>query len=134
MMIVIPGKPTGKGRARTCRNQYTGKSVSYTPDKTANYENLVKMTFVTKYPNWKPTEQPITMTIVPRYRKTKGNKMSMPMLKPDIDNCVKVVADALNGIAYVDDKQIVALQVFKKWCRDGEAESVTVTIDEYSEF
>ena len=31
-------------------------------------------------------------------------------LKPeDIDNCIKIIADALNGLAYVDDTQIVAV-------------------------
>lgn len=134
MKFTIPGKPQGKARARICRNKYSGKSVGFTPDKTDNYENLVKMQFIAKYPNYKPSEEPIEMTIVAKYRRAKGNKMSMPMLKPDADNCIKVVADALSGIAYVDDKQIVALQVLKKWCKDGEIESVTVTIDEYTDF
>ena len=41
------------------------------------------------------------------------NREIRPTKKPDIDNIVKVVADALNGIAYADDKQIVSLVVEK---------------------
>lgn len=37
----------------------------------------------------------------------------LPTKKPDIDNLVKVVLDGLNGLAYKDDKQIVALEAAK---------------------
>nr|DAN73502.1 MAG TPA: Endodeoxyribonuclease RusA [Caudoviricetes sp.] len=33
--------------------------------------------------------------------------------KPDIDNVTKAVLDALNGVAYDDDKQVVSLRVTK---------------------
>ncbi|CAB9498382.1 expressed unknown protein [Seminavis robusta] len=33
--------------------------------------------------------------------------------KPDTDNLVKLVLDALNGVAYKDDKQVVAITAFK---------------------
>lgn len=33
--------------------------------------------------------------------------------KPDTDNLVKAIADALNGVAYLDDKQICSLKVKK---------------------
>ena len=33
----------------------------------------------------------------------------LPRRKPDIDNVLKVVLDSLNGIAYKDDAQVVAV-------------------------
>ncbi|GGH46023.1 hypothetical protein GCM10008014_08420 [Paenibacillus silvae] len=33
----------------------------------------------------------------------------MPVVKPDIDNCVKGIFDALNKIAWNDDNQVVSL-------------------------
>jgi Holliday junction resolvase RusA-like endonuclease len=36
-----------------------------------------------------------------------------PTTKPDTDNIAKICLDALNGIAYHDDAQIVELQVSK---------------------
>lgn len=51
------------------------------------------------------------------------------MKKPDIDNIVKVVADALNGAAYHDDTQIV-------FTIDEEAysavEGLDITVEEYT--
>ena len=36
-----------------------------------------------------------------------------PIKKPDCDNIAKIILDALNGIAFHDDSQIVTLEVFK---------------------
>ncbi len=52
-----------------------------------------------------------------------------PHKKPDSDNIAKVVADALNGIAYDDDAQIADLTVIKRYT---ENPCVKVTIAEIS--
>ncbi|MDD6796479.1 MAG: RusA family crossover junction endodeoxyribonuclease, partial [Clostridiaceae bacterium] len=46
--------------------------------------------------------------------------LEYPQKKPDIDNCIKVILDALNGIAYEDDKQVVQVIAVKKWTEDIE--------------
>jgi Holliday junction resolvase RusA-like endonuclease len=38
-----------------------------------------------------------------------------PTVKPDADNLAKSVCDALNGVAWVDDKQVIKLHVFKAY-------------------
>jgi Holliday junction resolvase RusA-like endonuclease len=38
--------------------------------------------------------------------------------RPDLDNLIKTVLDALNGIAYTDDKQIVRLGATKAYGTD----------------
>ena len=44
----------------------------------------------------------------------------LPTKKPDVDNLVKTVSDALNGLAYDDDKQIVELSARKVYaCKPG---------------
>ena len=37
----------------------------------------------------------------------------LPTVKVDLDNCAKVVCDALNRVAFADDKQIVELYIKK---------------------
>ena len=49
-----------------------------------------------------------------------------PLKKPDLDNVMKIVCDALNGIAYKDDVQIVNAKICKRW--SSEMPSVWVTI------
>lgn len=50
-----------------------------------------------------------------------------PMKKPDLDNVMKIVCDALNGFAYRDDAQIVNAKICKRW--SSEMPSVWVTIE-----
>ena len=52
----------------------------------------------------------------------------LPLKKPDVDNIVKVVADALNGVAYHDDTQI-ALVVAKK--AYSPVEGLDITVEKY---
>lgn len=50
-----------------------------------------------------------------------------PIVKPDLDNCVKAVFDALNGIAWNDDNQVVEV-TSEKWY--GKVPRVEVEIKE----
>jgi len=50
-----------------------------------------------------------------------------PTKKPDADNIAKIVLDALNGVAYTDDTQVVNLSVQKRY---GEVAEVKVEITE----
>ena len=45
----------------------------------------------------------------------------------DLDNALKVTLDALNGVAYADDSQIVELYVFKGSAVDGGGLVVSIT-------
>lgn len=50
-----------------------------------------------------------------------------PTTKPDCDNVIKAVLDALNGIAYYDDKQVVSVSCNKYY---GETGCLKITINE----
>ena len=51
-----------------------------------------------------------------------------PNKKPDIDNIVKIILDAMNKFAFKDDTQITKLSVEKIY---GEEEKVHIEIEEY---
>jgi len=115
--LTIPGNPVGKQRARVCRTGH-----AFTPAKTVNYEALVKQTFAAKYPNFVPMPGPARITlsifIMPSKetkRKLKKGAKIYPTIKPDISNVLKIIEDTLNGLAYVDDKQIVWIEVVKAY-------------------
>lgn len=131
----VPGKPEGKARAQTFRNKYTGKSHGVTPDNTALYENLIKMQCLDAMKKYKAEKikGPVEMCILAYFNplkklintKTKekafyeSDPLPHPITKPDADNIAKVVKDALNGIMYDDDKQVVRLMVEKFHIKPG---------------
>ena len=41
------------------------------------------------------------------------------LTKPDIDNALKTVLDALNGVVYEDDKQVADVQMQKHYGREN---------------
>lgn len=117
MRFTVPGEPTGKARPKVVRNGSFTKAI--TPEKTVLYENLVKMEFQRQCPTYFIPEDPVVMKIKCFYGLAKGDSKKKrqakldgairPTKKPDIDNCIKIIADALNGLAYVDDTQIVGV-------------------------
>jgi len=118
--FTIPGEPQGKARARVC------KGFTYTPAKTVNYEALIKQTYAYEAKS-KLIEKAVELTVkayfmIPKSY-TKGRRLAAehnitrPTKKPDADNILKIVADALNGIAYKDDTQVVRA-VVEKWFSD----------------
>ena len=55
------------------------------------------------------------------------NKIS-PTKKPDIDNIIKIILDAMNKFAFKDDIQITKLEIEKKY---GLEEKMQIIIEEY---
>lgn len=56
------------------------------------------------------------------------NNTISPTKKPDIDNIVKIVLDAMNELAFKDDTQITKLEVEKIY---GIEEKLQIKIEEY---
>ena len=130
----VPGKITGKARPRL--NTLTGKA--YTPGNTKDYEMLIKQYFKIKYPKYETLEGRIKVKIVAYFEIPKtttkkqkdlilSNEIS-PTKKPDIDNIVKIILDALNKMAFKDDNQITKLEVEKLY---AEKEKVYIKVEKY---
>lgn len=130
----VPGKIVGKGRPRL--NSYTGNV--YTPTRTKDYETLIEQYFLLKYPRFKMLEGRIKISMIAYFSIPKATKKSMiedmledkisPTKKPDIDNIIKIVLDAMNQFAFKDDIQITKLEVEKKYALD---EKIEIKIEEY---
>lgn len=125
-----------KGKARPRVNTYTAQA--YTPTNTKDYEMLIKQYFKVKYPRYVPLEKRICVKIVAQFKipknTSKKNTEEMlngnisPAKKPDIDNIVKIILDALNKMAFKDDNQITKLEVEKIY---GNEEKIIVKVEEY---
>ena len=129
--FTIPGKVQAKQRPR-----FNGK-FAYTQRETVAYENWVKTCYLEKYKGQKLLEKPLKVKIIayydiPKSTSKKKQKMMLdneifPTIKPDADNIAKSILDSLNGIAYLDDKQVVKLIVEKYYSKSA---NVTVMIEE----
>lgn len=130
----VPGKITGKARPRV--NTYTG--IAYTPTKTKDYEELIKQYFWLKYPRSIPIEGRVKITIIAYFGILKStskldkelmlNNTISPTKKPDIDNIVKIVLDALNKVAFKDDNQVTKIEVEKLY---SEEEKIFVKVEAF---
>ena len=128
-MITIPGQPQGKARARTVNRN--GITRTYTPQKTSDYESLIALCYKAQGGGYHPYE-PIQLHIQAYYEIPKSwsrkimaaaiNGERLPAVKPDCDNVIKIVADALNGIAYRDDKQIISVSMTKYYSQEPRLE------------
>lgn len=132
--FTIPGPPKGKARPRIVRSH--GKVHSYTPDATVAYEELVRIKYLQAAGGKALSEKPIEISIVsgfpiPKSTSRKDRERMLegiirPTKRPDLDNIGKIVYDALNGIAYHDDAQIVDSYEHKVYV-DGPGKT-TVTL------
>lgn len=135
MHFDVPGVPRGKQRPRVVRQN--GRTISFTPDQTVQYENLVRWCYKTAEGKRFPDDMPLKVTIQAFYEipKSASKKKRAQMLdgeirptkKPDADNIAKIICDALNGIAYRDDAQVVTCIINKRY---SEEPSVSVEIEE----
>lgn len=125
IQFAVYGKPQGKARPRFTRNGH-----AYTPQNTVDYEKQIKQAYISAGGEMISDTAPILICITAYFKKSKSNKMHSPTIKPDTDNIAKIVCDALNGVAYHDDKQITCLTVDKAWADD---ERILVRIEEIKE-
>lgn len=127
-------KIVGKQRPRMTKGGHV-----YTPKETEDAEKLIRGEWLkqhgTKYAGH---EGPIYLDVTTRRELVKSNPKRnagrSDTGKPDFDNVLKLVCDALNGIAYQDDKQIVYSSMLKlPRLPHGEGNRMMVTVQYYED-
>lgn len=98
--IVIPGKPIGKGRPRFNKN---GRA--FTPKETRDHEALIAWHAKAAMNRQPPLDGPVTA----RFRFVLPDRR-----RRDLDNLIKLAADACNEIVYFDDTQIHRIEATKE--------------------
>jgi Holliday junction resolvase RusA-like endonuclease len=119
LRFVVPGEPRGKGRPRFGRSR-AGFVTVRTDDKTATYENLVKLAAlqVGARPLAGPLAMAVTAYFVPppswsKKRRAAAMAGHETPSRFDIDNICKAVLDGLDGVAFENDKQVALLYARK---------------------
>jgi len=125
MNFVVPGPPVAWAR----RIQPKDGGKPFTPKPQENYKGKVIVEFLRAAgPNWKPWDGPVSLWVVTRRELPKSAPKWMrehaeeilDINVPDWDNLGKLVSDALNGIAYVDDRRASDAGVEKRHAKPGE--------------
>ena len=119
--FTVEGDPVGKGRPR-----FTKSGRTFTPKRTKEYEGRIRRAYVRSGgPDF--GEASVSVSIVAQFQMPQswGKKRREKLCgtfcakKPDTDNVIKSVLDALSGVAYTDDKQVVACSGIKQWAEHG---------------
>lgn len=114
-------KPVPKGRPRI--GKWGGV---FTPKETRAFEKLVK-DWVKALHTKKPSEKALKVNISFYFKRAKSNTKKMHTQKPDLDNVAKAILDSTEGILFVNDSQIVELNL-NKYFADYVNEGFTISI------
>lgn len=127
--FTIPGKPVAQGRPRAARRG--NRIMMYDPKPSKDYKEYVAK-IAKEYAPEEPTEAALGVRMkiyreIPKSTTKKDRKLineglKRPVVRPDTDNYTKAILDALNGIIYKDDSQIVDLKASKYYSDDPRVE------------
>ena len=122
--VVVSGKPVPKGRGRAAVLP-NGRPVIFTPKNTRKWEADARQLARQKMGERPPFECPLQIVVTavfipsqswPQWKREMalaGNVRHTA--KPDGDNILKCMKDALNGVVYLDDAQMSKSGVVKKY-------------------
>lgn len=129
--LFIPGVPISSARPRVTRNG------TFLPKKSREYKKTIQEHYIRNnggdYGDV-PVEMmlwfifPIPKSYSKKKRKQIQEREYAYMGKPDIDNLEKSIMDALNGLAYKDDAQVVSLFSVKTYTERPEDVGVRIII------
>lgn len=125
IFFTVPGAAVPKGRPKFARRG--NFTVAYTPEKTVSFENLVKSRADDAMNGQQMHMGPVSANIVialpvPTSWSKKNKEAALlgriaPTKKPDSDNVIKAIFDAMNGIVFKDDAQVVVLTTSKVYAQ-----------------
>ena len=96
--FIVEGKPVGKERPRV------GTRGTYTPQATADYEAKVAWAAKARHPGLRPKAGAWCLAVTAVFGDNR---------RRDLDNVVKTVMDALEGVVWVNDSSVVKIKASK---------------------
>lgn len=130
--FIIPGVPIAQPRQRV--GVVAGHARTYTPSThpVVTFKATAKLTAAAAY-RGSLLSGPVEVILIFVFPRPKNAPKFKPgrtwrCKKPDVDNCAKSVLDSLNGVLWEDDRQVVALSIYKHEASIAEVPHVEVTI------
>ncbi len=129
----VDGPPRRKERPRILKN---GRS--FTPKSTVQAEKLIRDCYILAAKGQRPATGPVKLSVIavfaippswPKHTREAAQAAKVWHVArgaPDLDNMVKLVSDALNGHAFVDDAQVAVITAGKRY---GHPERIDVVVE-----
>ena len=122
--LIVSGEPVGQPRHKVCT--IGGRARMYLPTKhpVHAYKAAIRAAFIQATGQWDMIEGPVHVGIHVWFvmpaswskKKRASHAGQYHAQKPDADNVVKAVLDALTDCyAWRDDSQVASVQVIKRW-------------------
>ena len=111
--LYLPITPQPKLRPRM------GPHGAYTPSKTKKAEQDLRTLISKELPHdfVMSTDEALELKVVFQIPSPKGCKRTFPSVRPDLDNYLKLLMDAMNGLVWKDDAQVCYVSAFKTYIR-----------------
>lgn len=127
MILVINGRCPTKGSTKSFLNPKTGKVVTMADNaKLSKWTKDAKTLIRAMKPAMIYKPDGVNLSVRLEFKKPKTATRRQPTVRPDIDKCLRAVLDALTGLCYVDDSQVVYVATAKVY---GPSERVIVEIE-----
>lgn len=123
--IDLPIDPVAKGRPR-----FTKRGIAYTPTKTKSFEKDLVRLIKQRYKG-KPLDKALTVEVNFLLKRPKSVKRKYPVTRPDIDNYLKALFDAMNGVVFKDDSLVIEVIARKKYSPTPNFGFIQVIVDDY---
>lgn len=117
----VDGTPVPQGSMRI----YNGHIVHNKAQELAAWRAQVAV--AAKLSGCKPLDGPIIITMNFRVARPKTVKRDHPTVAPDLDKYIRNVNDALTGICFYDDAQVVEIHSNKRY---SDTPGVTIVIEQ----
>lgn len=135
--IFIPGVPHAQQRPRFRVFKAKGKQIvnAYAPRANKDHDKKLRLAWKERHGNAKFTG-PVKVRVEAIFpsRKPDLKKSKRPpehhTVRPDLDNILKAVLDGLNGVAWVDDSQVVEVHARKWRGAQGVPEGIWVDVED----
>jgi crossover junction endodeoxyribonuclease RusA len=127
MIFTVEGRCATKGSANSFIDPRTGRKVwkASNAKLSAWTKDCRKAAMAAKVPLvYKP--HGVRMSVTVEFVKPKTAKQVVPSVKPDADKLLRAIFDALTGVAYADDSQVVSVALVKQY---GPSERVIVEVE-----
>jgi Holliday junction resolvase RusA-like endonuclease len=118
--VIIAGEPVAKGRPR-----FTRRGIAYTPAHTRRHEAHARLSAQLAMDGRPPIDTPVRIELLVELPIPKGWSRRKtadaitghirPTSRPDVDNFLKIILDAINTIVVADDAQVVEVYARKKF-------------------